>query len=338
MPAAALFRRSVVVALGSLAWLTVLSRPVSGQAVLGAAELKILSENADAIFTRVADIESGRFTFSDESGLGDFLEVISRTLRDVKDVSAVDTKVIRAAALLAGSGTMADGILLRFGNRSVAPLIDVALHVKNHNVAQGAMSTLAKLLTETSAAEALTTQSKTDMKALARERLTTPDVHYLELAGAADLAVATQDPALRAEAEKLLDNAELERRHISEGGAILVKTIVRRALARFPPTPDTAARPAPIRVGGSVQKPLKTKSVAPVYPAIALSALVQGSVSLEITVSGEGKVVGANVISGPILLREAAIDAVKQWEYAPTRVNGAPVSVIMTETVAFAIK
>ena len=93
--------------------------------------------------------------------------------------------------------------------------------------------------------------------------------------------------------------------------------------------------PGAIRVGGSVRAPTQVNKVAPVYPAIAQSARVQGIVILEATIGVDGKVIDAKVLRSVPLLDQAAVDAVRQWEYTPTLLNGAPVPVIMTVTVTF---
>ncbi len=75
--------------------------------------------------------------------------------------------------------------------------------------------------------------------------------------------------------------------------------------------------------------------MTPQYPAIARQARVQGIVILECTISPRGDVTDVRVLRGIPLLNQAAIDAVRQWEYEPTLVNGVPVAVIMTVTVNF---
>jgi periplasmic protein TonB len=97
-----------------------------------------------------------------------------------------------------------------------------------------------------------------------------------------------------------------------------------------PPPPVQA-----VRVGGQIKEPTKTKNVAPVYPDIAKQARVQGIVILECTISPQGKVTDYKILRGIPLLDQAAIDAVKQWQYTPTLLNGVPVPVIMTVTVNF---
>ena len=90
-----------------------------------------------------------------------------------------------------------------------------------------------------------------------------------------------------------------------------------------------------VKVGGQVRPPIRIKEVAPVYPAIAQSARVTGDVVIEATVDEEGKVADARVVKSVPLLDQAALDAVKQWEYRPSLLNGVPTPVVMTVTVKF---
>ena len=94
----------------------------------------------------------------------------------------------------------------------------------------------------------------------------------------------------------------------------------------------------PVRVGGNIPPPTKTRDVRPVYPADAQGSGVQGVVILEAVIGPDGKVNEARVIRSIPLLDKAAVDAVKQWEYTPTLLNGTPVPVIMTVTVNFTIQ
>jgi protein TonB len=97
-----------------------------------------------------------------------------------------------------------------------------------------------------------------------------------------------------------------------------------------PPPPVQA-----VRVGGQIKEPKKLKHVNPAYPDIAKQARVQGVVILECTISPQGRVTDVKVLRGIPLLDAAAQDAVKQWVYTPTLLNGVPVPVIMTVTVNF---
>jgi TonB family protein len=95
------------------------------------------------------------------------------------------------------------------------------------------------------------------------------------------------------------------------------------------------ARTPPLRVGGNIHPPQKIKDVKPVYPAIAQSAHVEGVVTIEATIGPDGKVTDAKVVRSIPLLDQAALDAVRQWEYAPTLLNGVPVPVLVTVAVTF---
>jgi TonB family protein len=105
-----------------------------------------------------------------------------------------------------------------------------------------------------------------------------------------------------------------------------------------PPPPSGVDRaPAPIRVGRNIAPPVKTKDARPVYPAIARTAKVQGVVILELSVDADGRVSESRVIRSLPLLDQAALDAVRQWEFTPTLLNGVPTPIIMTVTVNFTL-
>ena len=114
---------------------------------------------------------------------------------------------------------------------------------------------------------------------------------------------------------------------------VLVLTVALGIMSGFP-TP-AAAQNAPLRVGGNIQPPRKTKQVDPVYPPIAQQSRVEGVVILELTVAEDGTVRDARVLRSVPLLDQAAIDAVRQWEFTPTMLNGVPQSIIYTVTVTF---
>ena len=92
-----------------------------------------------------------------------------------------------------------------------------------------------------------------------------------------------------------------------------------------------------MRVGGNIHLPQKVKHVNPVYPPIAQSARVQGVVIVEVIIDREGRVGYSRILRSIPLLDQAALDAVNQWEFTPTLLNGAPVPVIMTATVQFTL-
>ena len=86
---------------------------------------------------------------------------------------------------------------------------------------------------------------------------------------------------------------------------------------------------AGIAVGLLVQK------TAPVYPAIARQARISGTVVIQATISKSGTVENPRVVSGPTMLRQAALDAVKSWRYRPYLLDGTPVEVDTTVNVVF---
>jgi TonB family protein len=104
------------------------------------------------------------------------------------------------------------------------------------------------------------------------------------------------------------------------------------------PSGVTVWRRDAIRISGDVQESKLIRRMEPIYPELALKARVQGKVVLGITVDEEGSVTDVNMVTGHPLLNQAAIDAVRQWKYSPTFLNGAPVPVIATVSVVFRLK
>jgi protein TonB len=106
-----------------------------------------------------------------------------------------------------------------------------------------------------------------------------------------------------------------------------------------PPPPPPPPKPTvPIHVGGRVQPPQKIHNVDPVYPAIAQSARVQGIVIIEATIGPDGRVTDTKILKSESLLDEAAIAAVRQWQYTRPTLNGEPIAVLMSVTVTFSLK
>jgi protein TonB len=104
-----------------------------------------------------------------------------------------------------------------------------------------------------------------------------------------------------------------------------------------PPAPRVVEPPRPMRVGGVVRPPQKVHHVAPAYPPIAQAARVSGVVTLEALIAEDGSVREVNVLKSVPLLDAAATEAVRQWRFTPTLLNGVPVQVIMSVTVAFTL-
>jgi periplasmic protein TonB len=101
---------------------------------------------------------------------------------------------------------------------------------------------------------------------------------------------------------------------------------------------DNTADQQKVRVGGDIKEPKKIKDVKPVYPEAAKAAGVQGIVIIEAIIGIDGSVNEAKVLRPIPELDKAAIDAVMQWKYTPTLLNGDPVEVIMTVTVTFSLQ
>jgi TonB family protein len=135
-----------------------------------------------------------------------------------------------------------------------------------------------------------------------------------------ELAVATKAAGEKAAADAV---------SVKEKADAVAKAKANAAAAR------AKAKTAAVRVGGQIKAPNKIKDVKPVYPAIAQAARVSGVVTIEATIGADGKVMDATVVRSIPLLDQAALDAVQQWEYTPTLLNGVPVPVIVTVTVNF---
>ena len=105
-----------------------------------------------------------------------------------------------------------------------------------------------------------------------------------------------------------------------------------------PPPPPKAAPPAgPQRIGGNVAAANLIRKVQPVYPPLAKSARVQGTVEFTATISKDGNIENLTLVRGHPLLVNAAKEAVLQWKYKPTLLNGQPVEVITQIDVNFTL-
>jgi TonB family protein len=107
-------------------------------------------------------------------------------------------------------------------------------------------------------------------------------------------------------------------------------------LTRSPTTMEYP--PDAVRVGGNIKAPTKVRDVRPIYPELAQQARVQGVVIIEAVIGPDGSVQDAKVLRSIPLLDEAALDAVRQWRFTPTLMNGVPIPVIMTVTVNFTVQ
>ena len=105
-----------------------------------------------------------------------------------------------------------------------------------------------------------------------------------------------------------------------------------------PPAPAQPTYvPRTARISGGVMAGQNLTKVQPVYPEEARAKGVSGTVVLHVLIGKDGRVESLTAISGPEVLRQAALDAVSQWTYKPYRLNGDPVEVDTTVTVNFSL-
>ncbi len=120
------------------------------------------------------------------------------------------------------------------------------------------------------------------------------------------------------------------------GGGDILGGLGGGSSAYAPPPPPKAA-PSRIKLGGQVQAAKIVAQPQPLYPALARQARIQGNVVLHAIIDKDGRVGQLEVVSGHPLLVQSALDAVKQWRYQPTQLNGDPVEVDTTITVTFVL-
>lgn len=95
---------------------------------------------------------------------------------------------------------------------------------------------------------------------------------------------------------------------------------------------------APLPIGGDVKVAKLISSVPPVYPQMARAQRVSGEVTIDAQIDASGHVTATRVITGPVLLHEAAMSAVRQWKYQPATLNGVPTATHLTVTVQFKLQ
>lgn len=122
-------------------------------------------------------------------------------------------------------------------------------------------------------------------------------------------------------------------RSISKGVPVLGALALGLALSAGNALAQDASKP--VRVGGDVQQAKLVKSSPPVYPVLARRARIEGTVRLQAVIAKDGSVHKVEVISGHAVLAHAATEAVQQWRYKPTELNGQPVEVVTNIDVVF---
>jgi protein TonB len=103
-------------------------------------------------------------------------------------------------------------------------------------------------------------------------------------------------------------------------------------------TPNSRGTPPEkVMISAGVAEGMLIQKTQPIYPPIAKAARVTGTVVLQVTISKTGEVERLRVVSGPAMLQQAALDAVKTWRYRPYLLNNEPVEVETTLNVIFAL-
>jgi len=144
------------------------------------------------------------------------------------------------------------------------------------------------------------------------------------------VANSRQDPVLDGDASSVFPDGYIP-------GAIKMTDFSAAHSPVEPPSVDThkTSEKRIVKVSGSVQQAQLISRVEPRYPPLGLQIRLQGTVLLHAIISVDGRITALEVVSGPPLLVQAAIDAVRQWRYRPTYLSGEPVEVETSITVIF---
>ena len=180
----------------------------------------------------------------------------------------------------------------------------------------------------------------------ATDRALTQNPDYLDALTYKNILLRLQGnlPANASRREQLYAEADLLRNRAME-----LARLTRPS--QFPTGPGAPPPPPPppgqhhevdgvraVRIGGEIKTPTKLRHVAPVYPADALAARVSGLVIVEAVLDAGGNVRSTRVLRSIPMLDQAALDAVQQWRFTPTEINGTAVPVVMTVTVNFTLQ
>jgi TonB family protein len=101
---------------------------------------------------------------------------------------------------------------------------------------------------------------------------------------------------------------------------------------------EPAAPAAPLAVGGEVKQAKLISSVQPIYPILAKNQHVSGNITIDALIDATGRVTTMKIVSGPTLLHQAAMDALKQWKYRPATLDGKAVPMHLTVTLQFRLQ
>jgi TonB family protein len=190
-----------------------------------------------------------------------------------------------------------------------------------------------------------------EQKAAALRNVITSEDRALEINADYVPSLIYKNLALRTLAGMSTDAAE-QQQMIREANELREKALALRRAAGVPDPPALAESSGPpipegfkalveqlhpLRVGQNIKVPVKIRDARPAYPQEAQDAGVQGLVTVEAIIDGEGRVADARIVRSIPMLDESALEAVRQWQYMPTLLNGAPVPILMTMTVNYTL-
>ena len=144
-------------------------------------------------------------------------------------------------------------------------------------------------------------------------------------------------PPLNTQPEPIENAPELPSR-VDAGPTVPLgpSVIFNQVIPPLPPPQEIESAPSkPLAVTSVIQSAKLVRKVTPVYPKFAIMARVSGTVHLIGTIGRDGMIEQIQVVSGPPLLVQAAVEAVRQWVYQPTMLNNKPVEVIAPIEVIF---
>ena len=175
-----------------------------------------------------------------------------------------------------------------------------------------------------------TSSSSTNRNSLAPTKIFTP-THVADLSQIPDVAFVEAPPTFTTGSESGVPGGA--------GVPAAMPQLFREPVQPKPRVADPPPAPAqPQRVGGDVQAAKLVKKVIPAYPPLARQARVSGTVQLIGVIAKDGTIQQLQVVSGHPLLVKSALDAVRQWIYRPTLLNGQAVEVIAPIDVIFTLQ
>jgi TonB family protein len=160
-------------------------------------------------------------------------------------------------------------------------------------------------------------QSELKKPSLGEVHLASPKVNR----GASSQVSAAAEPGLALNGEQITPGSD------SLGGELVSGSV------KQPTAPS-----GPLPVGGDVKPAKMISSVPPVYPSLARTQHVSGDVKIDALIDANGRVTSMKVVSGPTLLHQAAMDALRQWKYRSATLDGNPVPMHLTITLQFRLQ